>query len=216
MKKLAALALFCICVQFTYAQAGYTSVSYDKKTRPGLMIDLPYDEEVCEGFIVSNLKETGYNAETKGKLFWKQHKLNGFYVFKDVKLSGLDHTVDLYFKVDQKRKKEESVIYMLIGKGEDYFISNDDEKVYSAAKRFMNAFIDKAAEYKLQLDIEEQEELIKEAQKKMEKLIDNEKSMVKKKEELENDIKKNLSDQEDQAKLIEEEKKKLEELKKKS
>ena len=42
---------------------------------------------------------------------------------------------------------------MLVGKGEGYFISNDDDKIYNAAKRFMNAFVDKAAEYKLDLDI---------------------------------------------------------------
>jgi hypothetical protein len=213
MKKLTVLVLMCITTSLSWAQASFTSVSYDKKTRPALMIDLPYKEEVCEGFIVSNLKATGYDAETKGKFFWKQNKLNGFYIFREVKLQGLDHSVDLYFKVDERKRKEESTIYMLVGRGEDYFISNDDDKVYNAAKKFMNAFIDKAAEYKLELDIQEQEELVKDEEKKLDKLKESEKDMVKKKAQLEKDLENNLKEQEEKQKLIENEKRKLIDLK---
>lgn len=213
MKKLTALALLCFTGMISLAQASFTSVSYDKKNRPALMINLPYLEDVCEGFIITNLKETGYDAETKGKFFWKQNKLNGFYIFKEVQLQGLEHSVDLYFKVDERKRKEESTIYMLVGKGEGYFISNDDDKIYNAAKRFMNAFVDKAAEYKLDLDIKEQEALVKEEEKKFERLKNNENDLVKKKAQLEKDIKENQKDQEEKLRLIENEKKKLIELK---
>ena len=107
MKKCLILLLIAFTiVQAGFTQASYTSVSYNKSSQPALMLELPYNEEVSEGFIVDNLKKTGYDPETKGKLFWKQSKLNGFYIFKDVRLEGASGTADLYFKVDQKSKRQ--------------------------------------------------------------------------------------------------------------
>lgn len=216
MKRIFTLFISCfMAINIAFGQASVTTASYNKTSQPALKLELPYSEEVCEDFILANLKKTGYDVETKGKLFWKQNKLNGYYTFKDVRLEGLDHTVDLYFKVDQKgrKSKEESTIYMLIGRGEDYFISSSDDNVYDAAKKFMNGFVDESAAFKLDLDIKNQEETIKDAEKKLEKLKDNEKDMNKKIEQLQKDVKKNQEDQKDQEKAIENEKKKLEDLK---
>ncbi|MFL5771850.1 MAG: hypothetical protein ACJ75F_01750, partial [Flavisolibacter sp.] len=108
-----------------FCQSMATSVAYDKVVMPGLMLNLPYDESVSEDFIVAALKKTGYNAETKGKLFWKQNKVNGYYIFKDVRLKGASKQVDLYFKVDRKGKKsnDESTIYMLTATAGEQFVS---------------------------------------------------------------------------------------------
>jgi hypothetical protein len=219
MKKLSVLTLVIFGISlFAAAQSSVTSVSYNKVNQPALMLELPYDEDVSEGFILDNLKRTGYDVETKGKLFWKQNKLNGFYTFKEVRLEGAEQPVDLYFKVERKGRKgkDESIIYLLVGKGENNFISSGtDEKTYTAAKNFLNGFVDKSAVYKLDLDIKAQEDAIKDAEKKFEKLQDNEKDLVKKIEQLEKDLKKNKEDQENQQKSIEDEKKKLLELKSK-
>jgi len=216
MKKCLILSLIAFTiVQAGSAQASYTSVSYNKSSQPALMLELPYNEEVSEGFIVDNLKRTGYDPETKGKLFWKQNKLNGFYIFKDVRLEGASATADLYFKVDQKskRQKDASVIYLLIGKGENNFVSSDsDNNTYNAAKRFLNGFIDKSAVYKLALDIKNQEDLVRDNEKKLDKLKDGEKEMFRKIDQLQKDLKKNQEDQKNQEKRIEDEKKKLEDL----
>jgi hypothetical protein len=230
MKKLTILSLLlCAAFHFTKAQSSFTNASYNKTSQPALMLELPYDEDVCEDFILANLKKTGYDVETKGKLFWKNSKLNGYYTFKEVRFKELDHTVDLYFKVEQKgrKSKDESIIYMLVGKGENYFIPTSDDEVYDVAKKFMNDFIEQAAAYKLQLDIKAQEEVVKDAEKKLdklkdkgEKLKDDEESMNKKILQLQKDIKenqedqkKNQGDQKDQQKTLEDEKKKLEDLK---
>jgi len=50
------------------------------------MLQLPNKIEVVENTILQKLEETGYMPETKGALFWKSNKVNGFYVFKQVKL----------------------------------------------------------------------------------------------------------------------------------
>ena len=216
MKRFAALFVLAASIQFASAQSSYTSVSYNKTSQPALMLELPYNTDVSEGFIIDNLKKTGYDPETKGKLFWKQNKLNGFYVFKDVRLEGASQPVDLYFKVDQKSKKakDQSVIYLLMGKGENNFISStSDEDTYRAAKDFLNGFVDQSAVYKLNLDIKNQEDVVKAAEKKFDKLKDDEKEMQKKLEQLQKDLKKNQDDQKDQQKTIESEKKKLDDLK---
>jgi hypothetical protein len=216
MKKLTAFlaALFLLCN--AYSQSTLTSVSYNKTEQTGLMLELPYNQEVSEGFIVDNLKKTGYEPETKGSLFWKNNKINGFYTFKGVRLEGADQPVDLYFKVDRKSKKEkdQSVIYLLVSKGGENFISSgSDEDIYKAAKRFLNGFLEQSAVYKLDLDIRSQENVVKDAQKKMDKLKEDEKNMNKKIEQLQNDLKKNNEDQQKQQQTIEAEQKKLEDLK---
>src|SRR5689334_14889218 len=217
MKKLAAV-LFLLFAAFSFAkaQSSITTASYNKTNQPALMLELPYSQSVSEDFIVDNLKKIGYDAETKGKLFWKQNKLNGFYVFKDVRLEGTPQMVDLYFKVDQKskREKDQSVIYLLVGQGENNFVSStSDETTYNAAKTFLNGFIDQSAAYKLDLDIKGQEDAVKNAEKKLDKLKDDEKDMERRIDQLEKDLKKNRDDQKDQEKTIDNEKKKLDDLK---
>ena len=216
MKKTFTLILIALyCFSSAFSQSQLTSISYNKIAQPALMLDLPYDENTTEDFIVANLKKTGYNPETKGKLFWKQNKLDGFYIFKDVKLEDASQSMDLYFKVDQKsrRAKDQSVIYLMLSKGGENFISpGSDETNYEAAKKFLNGFVDHSAAYKLNLDIKEQEEVVKDAEKKYDKLKDHEKDLVRKIEQLEKDLKKNKDDQDEQDKAIKNEKKKLEDL----
>jgi len=216
MKKLTAFLLACFVFQAAFSQSVTTSVSYNKTSQTGLMLELPYDQEVSEGFIVTNLKKTGYDPETKGSLFWKNNKINGFYTFKNVRLDGADQPLDLYFKVERKSRKQndQSTIYMLVSKGNEAFISSgSDDDIYRAAKKFLNGFLEQSAVYKLDLDIKGQEDIVKDAEKKLNKLQDEEKSLTKKIEDLQNDLKKNRENQESQQKTIETEQKKLADLK---
>ena len=214
MKK--ALLILTILLSLKgFSQSGYTTVSFNKQQKPALMLTLPYKEDVAEGAILENLRKTGYDPETKGKLFWKQNKVNGFYTFKEVNLNN--HLVDLYFKVDQKNKRsQQSTIYLLVSRGNENFVSSSDGDVYESARTFLNGFTSETASYKLQLDIEEQEKTIKNAEKELEEMKDDEKDMEKKIERLQEDLKKNRNDQEKQVKTIEDEKKKLAELKEKA
>lgn len=220
MKKLTILLVILFTLRATtFSQSNITSVSYNKTDQAGLMLELPYNEEISQDFIISNLKKTGYTPETKGSLFWKNNKINGFYTFKGVRLEGLNDAVDLYFKVDRKSRKQknESIIYLLVSKGNENFISSgSDDTIYNAAKNFLNGFVTQSAVYKLDLDIKAQEETVKDAEKKLGKLRDEEKNLSKKIEDLQNDLKKNRETQLEQQKTIENEQKKLVELRVKS
>src|ERR1043165_6321850 len=126
MKFLFLLLLMAACITAS-AQSVSTTVKFDKANKPALMLYLPYSEEVAEGTILTKLKETGFEPETKGSLFWKNNKINDFYVFKGVVLKGdKSQIVDLYFKVDRrgKKKDEQSVMYMLVSKGGDKFVTD--------------------------------------------------------------------------------------------
>lgn len=213
------LLIFLFIISAANAQSNSTDVTYNKMSKPGLVLLLPYNEEVSEGTILQKLKEIGYNPETKGKLFWKQNKQNGFYVFNDVVLdSAYGKPLDLYFKIEPKSRKEknQSYIYMMVAKGPENFISSVSEPAaFSAANNFLNKFESHSAVYKHGLDVQAQEHVIKTAEKKYSKLQDDEKDMIKKIEKLQKDLQSNKEEQEKTLKNIEVEKLKLEELKSK-
>jgi hypothetical protein len=72
--------LFTLFIAFkndVFTQSYFGNVSYNKTDQPALVLQLPYKEDIAEDFILDNLKKTGYDVETKGKLFWKKNKLDG-------------------------------------------------------------------------------------------------------------------------------------------
>jgi len=215
MKAILSLLLF-VGLQAS-AQSVSTSVKFDKTDKPALMLYLPYSQEVAEGTILTKLKEIGFEPESKGSLFWKQSKVNGFYAFKGVTLKG-DKTelVDLYFKVDRRgsKKDNQSVMYMMTSKGGENFISDmSDASTFSSAQRFLNGFVSETASYKHTLDIKTQEETVKKAEKKLVDLVGDEKDMANKIAKLQEEMKKNKEAQINQQALIEAEKRKLADMK---
>lgn len=218
MKVLFPFLFFCFCLAAS-AQSVSTTVKFNKADRPSLMLYLPYNEEVAEGTIVSKLKETGFQPETKGSLFWKQDKTDGYYVYKGVVLkdaAGQNQLVDLYFKVDRRGNKRDnqSVIYMLTSKGSENFITSaSDTGTYAAAQNFLNGFVAQTATYKHGLDVTAQEETVKKAEKKMTDLMDEEKDLNKKIAKLQDDLAKNKQAQTNQQATIDGERKRLDDLK---
>lgn len=218
MKKGIVLFILSLTICIARAQSYTTAVAYNKVERQGLILQLPYGESVSENFIVDNLRKTGFDPETKGKLFWKQNKINDFYVFKGVTLNGAPVPVDLYFRVDRRSKKvkDQSTISMLVSRGDENFIGPGEDTAFIAAQNFLNAFVPQSASYKLNLDIDGQEKAVSDAEKKLQKLQDDERDLAKKIEDLQKDLRNNQSDQETQRRQIETERAKLVELKGKS
>jgi peptidoglycan hydrolase CwlO-like protein len=127
----------------------------------------------------------------------------------------MNEPVDLYVKFEQRGKKSsnESTLTMLVSKEGGFITSSSDRNTFEAAEKFMNGLVNQAAIYKLQKAIEDQEDELKDAEKKYSRLQDDEKSMEKKIENLQKDLKENREDQKSQQRTVEEEKKKLEQLK---
>ncbi|GAA4739369.1 hypothetical protein [Flavisolibacter ginsenosidimutans] len=216
MKAIFSVLLLAFC-GFANAQAVSTTVKFNKADRPALMLYLPYSQDVAEGTIVTKLKEIGYEPETKGSLFWKQNKVDGYYAYKGVVLKGENNQlVDLYFKVDRRgnKKDNQSVIYMLTSKGGENFVTDASEpQAYNSAQTFLNGFVAQTASYKHNLDVTAQEETVKKAEKKLTDLMDEEKDLTKKLTKLQDDLTKNKQAQANQQVTIESERKKLADLK---
>jgi hypothetical protein len=200
-----------------FSQATFTTITINKQLQPGLVLHLPNNTDVAEGTILQKLSETGYSPETKGRLFWKKNKLDGFYVFNGVALPALNNQkLDMYFKVvrESSSQKDQSIIYLLVSKGYDNFISPEaDSATFLAATDFLNGFVATTASYRLNLDIEEQEKVLKDAEKKLTNLQDDEKSLIKKIDGLQADLRNKKNDQVMQEKEIAAQKVKLESLK---
>jgi hypothetical protein len=146
MKAILSLLLFASCINAA-AQSVTTTVKFNKADKPALLLYLPYNQDVAEGTILAKLKETGFEPESKGSLFWKQSKVDGYYVFKGVALrsdSGTATLTDLYFKVERRgsKKDNQSVIYMMTSKGTENFVTASSEPVtFNAAQNFLNGFV---------------------------------------------------------------------------
>ena len=192
------------------AQSSSTTIQYNNDMKPALVLELPNTTKDVEGTILEKLKETGYNPETTGHLFWKNNKQDGFYIFNNVMLPSLSNQkLDMYFKVVQKNKQEKdnSTLYLLVSNGNENFVSPEtDSTLWNSAVTFLSSFVDKTTAYNLEQSITNQENTVKEAQKKLADLQKDEKELAAK-------IAKNQSSQKDQQVNIDNQVKQLEDLK---
>ncbi len=178
------------------AQSSSTTIQFNNKMQPALVLELPNTTDDAEGTILQKLKETGNNHETQGHLFWKKNKIDGFYVF-------------MYFKVVQKNKEEKnnSTLYLLVSSGNENFVSPEgDTTLWNSSKMFLNSFVEKTTAFSLEQDIKAQENTVKNSQNKLATLQKNEKDLADK-------ITKNQEDQKNQQLDIENQNKILEDLK---
>jgi len=119
------------------AQSSFTTIQFNNKMQPALVLELANNATDAEGTILQKLKQTGYNPETEGHLFWKKNKIDGFYVFNNVVLPSLSNQkLDMYFKVVQKNNEEKnnSTVYLLISTGNENFASpNGDTTLWNSS-----------------------------------------------------------------------------------
>jgi hypothetical protein len=199
------------------AQSTDTQIAYQGKQNPALALRLPNKEENTKNAILKKMQEDGYGPETKGFLFIRSNEINGFMIFKGVQLREFQNAkLDLYFKVDELKKSDpyKSIIYLMVSKGYDNFVSPDsDPQIYQAAKEFLERLTAEVASYKLSLDIAAQEKAVEEAEDKLSDLKKDQKKMEKKMEDLKDDLKNNSKDMDAQKKKIESLRKRLSELK---
>ena len=188
------------------AQSSSTTIQYNEKMQPALVLELPNTTDEAEGTIIQKLKETGYNAETQGHLFWKKNKIDGFYVFNNVVLPSVSNQkLDMYFKVVQKNQEEKnnSTVYLLVSSGNENFVSpGGDTTLWNSSQIFLNSFVDKTTAYSLEQHIKDQENKVKESQDKLGNLQKNEKDLADKIARNQEDQKNQQLDIENQNKLL--------------
>ena len=191
------------------AQSSFTTIQYNNKMQPALVLELSNSTGDAEGTILQKLKETGYNPETQGHLFWKKNKIDGFYVFSNVVLPSLSNQkLDMYFKVVQKNNEEKSnsTVYLLVSTGNENFASpQGDTTLWNSSQNFFNSFVEKTTAFNLEEQVTAQENTVKDAQNKLIKLEQVEKDLAGK-------VTENLEDQNNAKLNIESQNKILEDL----
>ena len=184
------------------AQSSFTTIQYNQKVTPALVLELPNSANDAEGTILKKLKQIGYNPETQGHLFWKKNKTDGFYVFTNVTLPQVsDQKLDIYFKVVPKNKEEinNSTLYLLVSNGNENFISPDaDSSLWNSSKMFFNGFVERTEAFSLEGDITTQENAVHLSQKKLTTLQNDERDLVEKIKKYQDDLSLNRDNQKDQ------------------
>ena len=182
MSRLLLLLLSFIFSFSVFAQSRFTMVQFNKKDVPGVIVEVPFVESIVRDAIDKNFEKLGY----------KSKKNKDYLMYNGVVLKEFgEEPYDIYVLVDRKsrQEKEVSLVTFLMSKGFENFVGEREEnRLLDKTKAYMNGLRDLSAAYDLELQILEQENVIKKAFRKLENLKDDSISLQKKKKKLEDDI----------------------------
>jgi hypothetical protein len=207
MKKFLLSIIAVSAALLSLAQARYTSIEFQKVMRPAIVADVPFPEKTISNAIEDKMNKSGY----KGK------SVKNFTMYSGVHLNELGSgSYDMYFMVDRVSRKDKgnSTVTLMLSKGFDAFVSDSsDAAVVESAKTYLNNLRDMVAAYDLELQIAEQDDVIKKADKKYNSLIDDGTDLQKKKRKIEEQIVENTAAQAAQKTEAEKQRQVLETLK---
>ncbi|MCX8019821.1 MAG: hypothetical protein N2747_04935 [Chitinophagaceae bacterium] len=201
------LNLFIAFFFVTYALLGYgqsyeSSIQYDKKKQAALAIEYPFQPQAVENAFIEKMARLGYKAkEEKGLL----NRDKGFLLFKNAYIADISNErTDFYIKVERKSRKEkdESVLYMIMLRGDQNVLNSSDILSINNAKTFLNNLLPDVEAANLELEIKAAEERLAKTEKKLRDLREEQASLEKK-------LQQNRTDQENTQKEIETQKQAL-------
>lgn len=192
MKK--SLPLFIVLLAFKFttfsqAQAYEGRLDYQKTFQQVALIDVPYKTDVAEDAIKDYMVKKGFKSSNS----------KGFNIFRGIKLDDADaDPSDLYFKIDKKKKdKDYSVITLLVTKANQDILARpatDSTGQTDKAKSFLNNLVPYIDAHNTDVQVNDQQEVLKKAQKKLNSLINDQSDIEKKIRKLQADQDQNKSD----------------------
>ena len=192
MKKLFLSLAVTVMATASFAQAHLATADYQKTMQPAVENDIPFPEKTVNKAIEDKMQKMGYKG--------KDNK--GYTIYRGVRMAELGpDAYDLYFKTDRKSRKESdnTVVTMMVSSGYDKFIGDSTNgTVIENAKNYLNGLTEIIAAYDLELQITEQENATKKADKKLTNLVEDGQDLQKKKARIEKDIEDNIKKQADQ------------------
>ncbi|MFN5333990.1 MAG: hypothetical protein ACK5BV_02230 [Bacteroidota bacterium] len=201
MKKILLNLLLIILLANTTIAQSYDHIEWQGKKVPSFTIEVYQNESITESAIKDYFEKMGFYAK----------KQKGISSYKEIQLAEIDSELhDVLVKVERKSKQEKdvSVVYFSMAKNYDQYISStSDDQLIKKVKKFLNGFRELANEKALAIEIKNQEEKSKSAEKKLTELQVE-------KENLEQKILKLTQQKEDKIKEIDSQNQELENLKK--
>lgn len=190
MRKISILAIaFALIFTSATAQSVVSKVEYNKVLQSAVTCEYPFTPDVVEGAITAKFKSSGYSSKST----------KGYDLYRMAKLPELgNESYDLYMKVERKskREKDKAVVTLLLSTGFEKFVNDTTgTAILAKAQEYLNGLFPVIAAYDLELQIADQEELVKKADKKYSSAVDEGESLEKKKKKLEDDIADNIKDQ---------------------
>ncbi len=210
--KTTLILLFITVSAFAQVQMG--KIELQKKDRQAIVLYSQYSQEIVEAAIVERMAKMGNKGKESRSLI--NLSKSNFHIFKGARIPGTHTDSDLYFKTERRgrKDKDESVVYLVIGKGPDEFVTTEsDPDLIEKGKEMMRDLVPFLDTYKLEVDIREQEEAVKKATGKLNNLMQDSSDLVKKIEGLQTKQTQNSSEQEKQRQDLEQQKQVLEALK---
>jgi hypothetical protein len=208
MRKIIGLLAILFAAQQMQAQALESKALYNKVEQTAVAAEYAYDIDIVEAAIEQDLKQRGFG---KGK------SSKGYSLYQGISfLEIASDKIDFYIKAEKKSKKEKdkTIITVLVSKGYDNFVNGTtDPKIIQAAINYINNLKVKFDSGNLELQIKEQEDVIKKEDKKYNNLIDDASDLEKKKRKIEEDIVNNKKNQDTQKAEVEKQRQILESLK---
>jgi hypothetical protein len=207
MKQLFLFLTGFVASLIAYAQptASEGSTDFQRTTQPAAIIELPYSEKVVEKAIKEYMSKKGVKDDDN----------KGYKIFRGYKIKNAhEYNSDLYFKIERKsrREKESTVVFLVAGKnGEDIKkrVVSDNASI-DGCKELLEDMIPAIAAYDLEVQIQDQEDVIKKAEKKYTGMIDDQKDYEKRIKALEDKLEQNKKDQEKQQEEVKKQKELLE------
>ena len=161
--------------------------SFNKSPQSSLIYNLPFSDEAVSGGI-----------ETKMIPFGKPRKMKGFLMYKNVRIPEISNdALTIYFGADKKSNKDNSnaVLTMLLAnEGNRFYTTEENKELFSKAAIYLNTFEPAVAAASLELQIKEQDEVIKKTDKKLKHLRDDKIDFENQKKKLESKIEQNTND----------------------
>ena len=207
------LALFSFTVIFGQAYEG--KMEYDKKKQEAIVIEYSYSQEAVENAIIKKIEDMGNQAKEEKGVF---NKDKGCIVFKNAAINDIsDGMFNYIVKVERKSRKneDETIVYMIINNKDGEDMIAKESEYGRKAKSFLNSLHPHIESSQLDIKIRLQEGTVAKAEKKFKDLQNDQASMEKKIQTLQEELKENAKDQEAQQKEIEVQKKTLTEMRSK-
>jgi len=194
MNKIILLFLGILSAVVALAQSYEGTIDYQKARQTVAMVQLPYSKEHVEDALKVYMAKRGI----------KSSGMKGFTVFRSVQLNESDSSLsDLYFMAGSKNRQERDVTVLTllpVKRNQDILTRlPGDSTLMASARSFLDSLAPAVHIYSISVQVNDQEGVLKKAQKKNDGLINDQADLEKKIRKLEADLEDNKRQQVRQA-----------------
>ena len=203
MRKLVLFTIFLSISFLLKAQAHEGSVEYNKGKQACIVMEYNYPAEAVENAMRAKLLKLGYGGKEEKGMF---NKDKGFRVYKETTVGEISpNKYDYAINIERKSHKEadETIVSLVIFKDDVNALSKLSKEELEKVKSFLNNLLPEVEASNLELLIGAQILTVEKADKKLKTLEDERVQMESKIKKLQEELEKNMKEQEIQKKEIE-------------